>query len=162
MPISSDELSVNAKGGTEQMKTRLAEMLDPEVLDKFQIICSRVRDLDPNRIKLYWLHDLPEDPESQHLASGGWNKFEKCIFVSQWQMEAYINHFKLPWHKSVVLQNAIIPFEYKAKNFDDKIKIIYHTTPHRGLELLVPVFLAMAKMYDNLQLDIYSSFEIYG
>lgn len=162
MPISSDELSVNAKGGTEQMKTRLAEMLDPEILDKFQIICSRVRDLDPNRIKLYWLHDLPEDPESQHLASGGWNKFEKCIFVSQWQMEAYINHFKLPWHKSVVLQNAIIPFEYKAKNFDDKIKIIYHTTPHRGLELLVPVFLAMAKMYDNLQLDIYSSFEIYG
>jgi glycosyltransferase involved in cell wall biosynthesis len=162
MPIATDELSANAKGGTEQMKNRLAEMLDPDLLDKFQIICSRIRDLDENRIRLYWLHDLPDDPEVKHLESGGWNKFEKCIFVSQWQMEGYIRKFNLPWYKSIVLQNAIIPFDYKPKTFDDKIKLIYHTTPHRGLELLVPVFLHMSKMYDNLELNVYSSFEIYG
>ena len=162
MPIATDELSANAKGGTEQMKQKLQDMLDPDLLDKFQIICSRVRDLDPDRIKLYWLHDLPDDPESKHLESGGWNKFEKCIFVSNWQLQAYIKKFNLPWYKSIVLQNAIIPFKSKPKKFEDKIKLIYHTTPHRGLELLIPVFLHMCKRYDNLQLDVYSSFEIYG
>lgn len=163
MPIATDELSANAKGGTEQMKNSLAEKLDPELLDKFQIICSRVRDIDPDLYKIYWLHDLPDDPESAHLKSGGWNKFDKLVFVSNWQMQQYIGKFGIPWYKCRVIQNAIQPFEYQEKKFDDDIiRLIYHTTPHRGLEILVPVFIKLCEEYDNLELDVYSSFEIYG
>lgn len=161
MPIATDDLSKNAMGGTEQMKYALQKRLDPKILDHFQIICSRVREIDNNLIPIYWLHDLPQDPESHHLAQGGYSKFESLVFVSNWQMQNYINHYGIPWYKSLVLQNAIEPIPYKQKT-NDKIKLIYHTTPHRGLNILVSAFAQLAKENDDIELDIFSSFEIYG
>lgn len=161
MPIATDELSKNAMGGTEMMKYGLQDRIAPELLDNFHITASRFRGAEPGKIELYWLHDLPGDPESAHLANGGWNQFEKLIFVSNWQFQAYQQHYGLPWYKSVILQNAIEPIEVKEKS-RDKIKIIYNTTPHRGLEILVPVFEKLCEKYDNIELDVFSSFKAYG
>lgn len=161
MPIATDELSQNAMGGTEQMKYGLSQRIDSQILDKFQIICSRVRDIDPALIPIYWLHDLPGDPESEHLKTGGYNKFEHLVFVSNWQMQNYINYYKIPWYKCNAIPNAIDPIPFEEKSYET-IKLIYHTTPHRGLQLLVPAFIELAKKYDNIELDVYSSFEIYG
>ena len=161
MPVSIDEFSKNSMGGTERMKFGLQERISPAILDKFLIICSRVREMDSSLIPIYWLHDLAEDPESAHLKAGGWNKFKKMIFVSNWQMQQYIKHFNMPWYKCQVIQNAIEPIPLIKKS-SDKIKLIYHTTPHRGLNILIPVFSKLAEKYDNIELDIFSSFEIYG
>lgn len=158
-----NELSKNAKGGTELMLDSLHKNLPEDLLQHFQIIPSRVREVDDSKIKIYWLHDLPGDPESEHLKNGGWNRFDKLVFVSNWQMQAYQKHYGLPWYKCVVLHNAIepIPFVEKPK---DKIKLIYHTTPHRGLNILVSMFDALVQKYPNkdIELDVYSSFKIYG
>jgi UDP-glucose:(glucosyl)LPS alpha-1,2-glucosyltransferase len=162
MPIATDELSKNAMGGTEMMKYGLQDRINPALLEHFHITASRYRGpAEGNKIELYWLHDLPGDPESEHLANGGWNKFEKLIFVSNWQFQAYQQYFGLPWYKCVVLQNAIEPIPFKEKS-KDKIKIIYNTTPHRGLEIIVPVFEKLAERYDNIELDVFSSFKAYG
>lgn len=161
MPVSTDELSKNAFGGTEQMKYKLQEKINASLLDNFQIICSRVRDIDPKLIPIYWLHDLPGDPESQHLAQGGYNRFEKLVFVSNWQMQEYIRHYGIPWYKSVVMKNAIDPIPLVEKD-KDTIRLIYHTTPHRGLNILISAFALLAQKYKNIQLDVFSSFEIYG
>ena len=63
----NDELSAKAKGGTELMYQGLMDRLPDYYKENFQIIPSRVRNLDPNKKKILWLHDLPMDPESQHL-----------------------------------------------------------------------------------------------
>ena len=136
MPIAVDEVSKNALGGTEQMKYGLAQRLDSAILDKFQIICSRVREIDSNLIPIYWLHDLPGDPESDHLHQGGFNKFEKLVFVSNWQMQRFVEYYGIPWSKCVVLPNAIWPIEVPENVDDSEIRLIYHTTPHRGLSIL--------------------------
>ena len=86
--IERNELTQNAMGGTELMATWLKERLNPELEKQFQIICSRVREIDENRI--------------------------------------------------------------------------YHSTPHRGLQILVPVFEHLQKTYPNIELDVYSSFKLYG
>ncbi len=161
MPIEKDELSVNAMGGTELMKYGLLEQLGEEFLQDFQIIPSRVRNLDESKIRVLWCHDLPDDPETEHLANGGWSKFHKIVFVSNWQAQLYIKKYNIPWSKTIVLLNAIKPIVTTDKP-TDKIKLIYHTTPHRGLNILVPVFKKLADENPNLHLDIYSSFEIYG
>jgi UDP-glucose:(glucosyl)LPS alpha-1,2-glucosyltransferase len=44
----------------------------------------------------------------------------------------------------------------------DKVNLIYCSTPQRGLDILVPVFEQLAQDYDNIHLDVYSSFKIYG
>lgn len=161
MSLATDELSTNALGGTELMKQALYKRMDPQLMDHFHITASRFRGEEPGKIELYWLHDLPADPESAHLANGGYNKFEKMIFVSQWQFQAYQQHFGLPWYKCAVLQNAIEPIK-PNKIKDGKIRLIYHTTPHRGLEILLPVFNALCEKHDNIELDVYSSFNAYG
>ena len=58
---------IGAMGGTEMMKYGLVDRLDKNLLDQFNIICSRVRDLDEDKHNILWLHDTWDDPERQHL-----------------------------------------------------------------------------------------------
>ena len=159
-----DEMTAKSNGGTERMYRGLKERIDPDLWDKFQIICSRVRYVDPNKKSILWLHDLPHDPESQHLKdAASKSRFEKLVFVSNWQMLMYNMVHGVQYSESNVLQNAIEPIQIQEKSFDDKINLIYHTTPHRGLSILVPVYEKLYEMFgDKIHLDVYSSFGLYG
>jgi UDP-glucose:(glucosyl)LPS alpha-1,2-glucosyltransferase len=152
----------NAMGGTELQMKWLRETVDNDLLDKFQIIPTRVRDLDPDKPKILWVHDTANDPEVAHLRERhNCDVFDKLVFVSHWQKQQFEYFLGLPPSKSVVLRNAIHPIEFHEKP-DDQINIIYHTTPHRGLNILLSVFQHLSDKYDNIHLDIYSSFKVYG
>lgn len=164
-----NETNKDSKGGTEQMMERIytSSVLKPYLKD-FQIIPSRVRDLSDDKYRIYYLHDLSGDPESKHLANEGWRKFNKLVFVSNWQMWEYVKAYDIPMSKCAVIRNAIEPFEERGPVVDvtpnDPVKLIYHTTPHRGLEILVPVFKRLCEELPdiNMHLDVYSSFKMYG
>ena len=144
------------------MKLRLIQELGEKELEDFQIFVSRVEEpLDPNKIKIYWHQDLPQDPACAHLANGGWKEYDFFVFNSNWQMKMFNLFLQIPYYKSIVLQNAIDPIEVAEKD-DKTIRLIYHSTPHRGLHLLVPVFEKLCEKYDDIELDVYSSFKIYG
>lgn len=161
--LAQDSLSKNAMGGTELMKYRLYSKLPQELKDEIQLFVSRVEDeLDESRVRLLLLQDLPGDPASDHLKNGGWKKFHKLIFVSNWQMQGYIALYGIPWTHCIVMHNAIKPIIPHVKPDDGIIRLAYWSTPHRGLELLIPAFKAIAERRDNVVLDVYSSFAIYG
>jgi glycosyltransferase involved in cell wall biosynthesis len=161
--IERNDLNKNARGGTELMQERLHSSIDPDLLSKFQIIPSRVRELEDDKKKILWLHDLPNDPESAHLSeSKSRERFDKIVCVSDWQMQLYNLISNVPYSDCIVIKNAIDPIPVKVKEYNGTINLIYHTTPHRGLEILVPVFEELCKLHDNIHLDVYSSFEIYG
>lgn len=163
MTLASDSLSTNAMGGTELMKYGLVQRVDPTLLGEFQIFTSRVeQQLDPTKIRLLWLHDLAEDPANDHLKNGGWKKFHRLVFVSNWQMQRYIELYNIPWSHCIVMHNAIDPIDEHEKPNDGTIRLAYWATPHRGLNILVPVFEKLREKYDNIELDVYSSFNLYG
>jgi len=163
MGFDINEISKNSRGGTELMREGLEKRLDPSLVEDFQIIPSRVRNLDDTKIRVLWLHDLPGDPECDHLKNGGHEKFHQLVCVSNWQMQQFSAYYKIPYSKFIVIENAIEPIaESLIDKPKDKFKIIYHTTPHRGLEILVPVFIKLAEKYNFLELDVFSSFKIYG
>jgi len=158
----TNESSKNAMGGTELMAHRMIKYLDPELLKDFQIIHSRVRELRPDLKKILVCHDLHNDPEVGKLAEPEYRKnFDKIVFVSNWQAQMYNASLGIPYDEFVVIPNAIEPFEDVEKDFSGTIKLIYHTTPHRGLELLVPAFKELSKNFD-IHLDVFSSFKMYG
>lgn len=160
--VTTDELSKNAMGGTEMMKYGLYERLSPDIRDEVQIICSRVRDVDTHRPSILWLHDMFNDPEAAHLRDDELReRFSRLVFVSNFQKTQYELVYGIKPHEAVILRNCIDPIPHKAKS-KDEVKLIYHTTPHRGLDILVPVFEELAKHYDNITLDVFSSFKIYG
>jgi len=154
-------LSNTARGGTELMADRI-NSLPPELLSPFQIIHSRVRELDHSKRKILVLHDLPGDPEVQHLKNDGWKRFDKLVFVSHWQQQMYNAYLGVPFEAGIVLQNAINPIE-KHKKPQDKVRLMYFSTPHRGLELLYPTYDNLYKEFgDKIELNVYSSFDLYG
>ena len=161
--VEVNELNKNARGGTELMQERLHKSIPEQLLNKFQIIPSRVRELDPNKKKILWLHDLPHDPESEHLKDPELRKrFSKIVAVSDWQMQMYNIISGVPYAESFVIKNAIDPIPVEKKEYNGTVNLIYHTTPHRGLEILIPVFEELSRIHDNIHLDVYSSFSIYG
>lgn len=163
MPFEENEVSEKSQGGTESVKRGLAERLPEGLADEFQIICSRVRKLEEDKIRVYWLHDLPEDPETNHLKNeSSRNKFHKLVFCSNWQYNRYQNFLGIPYdNKSVVIDTPIEPLPIVEKEYDT-IRLVYSSTPQRGLGILVPVFEKLAEKYKNIHLDVFSSFSIYG
>lgn len=163
MGFEENEISKNANGGTEIAKRLLASRLPAELLENFQIISSRIRDLDENKIRVLFLHDLPEDPESRRLADENYrSKFHKIVYISDWQYSQYRTVLGIPYStQNAVIETGIVPAEVGEKP-TDKIRICYTSTPHRGLNILIPVFKTLYEKYPNIHLDVFSSFKIYG
>jgi len=164
--LELNELNINAKGGTELMQNALYQRIDKGLLDNFQIICSRVRDLKNDKIKILWAHDLAGDTEVQFLKDDGYSVFDKIVFVSHWQQQQYNTILGVPYSKGTVMLNAIDPIESHDKP-DDVINLVYFSTPHRGLEILVPVFEHLHEnnfktLNKEVHLHVYSSFKLYG
>lgn len=171
MTIEFDEFSKKSIGGTEIIKYGLLERLPPELLSKFQIITDRIGKLDNDKIRLYWSHlDTEQNEQLSHslgnidtkpLANGGWNKFHKIVFISHHQMENWIKTYDIPRSHCVVMKHAIDPIGLQEKP-TDKIVLIHHSNPQRGLSLLVNVFEKLCEEYDNIELKVHSSWKIYN
>jgi UDP-glucose:(glucosyl)LPS alpha-1,2-glucosyltransferase len=160
--VIDTELSRNSKGGTEMMRSRLLKYANENLLSKVAIHFSRPRELYNDVANIMYAHDLATDPENKILENDGWKKFDHFVFVSHWQRDQYIMIYGIPYSKCSVIPNAIeLEYEYTKKQ-TDTIRFIYHTTPHRGLQLAYPIFDALSKEFDNIHLDVFSSFAIYG
>lgn len=166
MGIVWSEMNRRSRGGTELMMSRLEESIDSSLLDRFQIVASRMTEpLDQNRIRILWLHDTADDPEVSHLANGGWRRFHRLVFVSNHQQQEFIRKFGIPWSRCVVMRNAIEPIErpYVGHGeWDGIVRLAYTSTPHRGLNVLVAAFSELARRRDDVRLEVFSSFSTYG
>jgi glycosyltransferase involved in cell wall biosynthesis len=165
MGVLWNTVSANSNGGTELLCRRLEASLPKELLDDVQIVPSRLHgELDPTKVRILYLHDLPHDPESQKiLRDDGWRKFHKIVCVSNWQMQLYMQQYQIPWSHMMVIPNSILPIARDTDQFwGETIRFVYHTTPHRGLDILYAVFEKLHETHPNIHLDVFSSFKAYG
>ncbi|MDR5740826.1 MULTISPECIES: glycosyltransferase family 4 protein [unclassified Caballeronia] len=158
-----NEFSREANGGTELMLRRLHRSLDAGLLAKFQIIPSRIREIDPHRKTVLWLHDVPTE-ETVALKDAAYRKqFARIVMVSDWQMQMFHIFYGMPYSECIVIRNGIEPIPPLPKpDLHEVINVIYHTTPQRGLQLLVPAFEHVLARFGRLHLHVYSSFDAYG
>jgi glycosyltransferase involved in cell wall biosynthesis len=162
--LIKNDLCKNAMSGTEMMTQRLLKYVDIELFQGKQIHISRPSKniFVKEKKQILMCHDLAADPENFILKNGGWKQFNHYVFVSHFQRDQYVMMYGIPYSRCSVIQNAIeLEYEYTKKQ-TDQIRFIYHTTPHRGLQLVYPIFDALSKEFDNIHLDVYSSFNIYG
>ncbi|AGR47888.1 glycosyltransferase [Sinorhizobium phage phiM7] len=162
--LHRDELTKNARGGTELLADRLLNVVRAELLGKVQIIFSRPDKLLDGYRKILYIHDLPGDPALSNIRSEDYRKqFDLIVFVSHYQRSMFGKHYGFELtDRMVVIPNCIEPIPHKERS-TDKLRLIYHTTPHRGLQILYPVFDHLSKLYPGkLELKVFSSFDIYG
>ena len=149
-------------GGSENQLRFLLKYLPDSSLKGINLILNNTdyNLLENNRINVLWIHHFVNQKEVQNLNSKEYiNKLDFIIFNSNWNFEKYYYQFKIPESKSLVIKNAIEKINFQEKP-RDKINLIYHTTPWRGLVHLLSVF----KNLDlkNVELYVCSSTKIYG
>ena len=148
-------------GGDNQLRFLLKYLPDESFKDINLILNSTSHDLiERDKINVLWVHHFVNQKEIQNLGSKDYvDKLDWIVFNSNWNFEKYVYQFKIPESKSIVIRNAIekIDFEKKPK---DKISLIYHTTPWRGLVHLLKVFKNLN--LENVELNVCSSTIIYG
>ncbi|MFA7408392.1 MAG: glycosyltransferase [Anaerolineaceae bacterium] len=164
--IQDSVLTKNARGGTELMRDRFLKVVDPDLLQGIAVHFSRPQEPIRDMINILYCHDLAGDPATNVLHTQiGKDAFAAYVFVSYWQRDQFIARYDLDLGKCIVIENAIEqeyiddPAPFKDQ---ETLRFIYHTTPHRGLELAVPIFQQLAKTHQNIHFDVYSSFDLYG
>lgn len=162
--MESNELNKNALGGTELLAKRLRFRLSDDLMDQWQFHYSRVREVDASKKQLFYAHDMHNDPEAiKALGGEGWKRFDRIICVSHWQKTLYCYGLGIPENKIHVIRNSIVPIEEHTKP-TDKLRLIYFSTPHRGLGVLYDAFNHLTNIgnYSHLELNVFSSFGLYG
>ena len=149
-------------GGSEnQLRLLLKHLPDESFKDINLILNNTNHDLiEKDKINVLWMQHFVNQEEVKNLGSKDYvNKLDHIVFNSNWNFEKHQYQFKIPENKSLVIKNAIenIPVHEKPK---DKISLVYHTTPWRGLVHLLKVFKNLN--LKNVELNICSSTIIYG
>lgn len=89
------------------------------------------------------------------------NNFHKYLFVSNWQKNRYIEHFKINPSDSYVISNGISnKINLNLSYFDKKEKVIvFCSSPYRGLVLAYQLFKKIKEMIPDIIFKVFSSFE---
>ena len=149
-------------GGSEnQLKLLLKYLPDESFKDINLILNNTDHDLlEKNRVNVLWMQHFINQKEAKNLGSKDYvDKLDYIVFNSNWNFEKHVYQFKIPENKSIVIRNAIEKIDFKEKS-KDKISLIYHTTPWRGLVHLLKIFKNLN--FENVELNVCSSTKIYG
>ena len=157
-PVSFNE----SYGGSESQLRLLLKYLPDESFKDINLILNNANSnlIEKDKINILWMHHFVNQKEAQNLGSKDFvDKLDYIVFNSHWNLEKFVYQFKVPENKSIVIKNAIEEIKHKEKP-KDKISLIYHTTPWRGLAQLINIFKNLK--LDNVELNICSSTKIYG
>ena len=149
-------------GGSENQLRLLLKYLPDECFKDINLILNNTNHdlLETDRINVLWMQHFVNQKEAKNLGSKDYvEKVDYIIFNSNWNFEKFVYQFKVPESKSLVIKNAIEKIEFKEKP-KNKINLIYHTTPWRGLVHLLKVFKSLN--LENVELNVCSSTKIYG
>ena len=155
----------NPRGGTELQFEYLTKYVDQALLDQVQITTSVPEKipLHSSKMNILWQKNSYDQPnlapwfkdKSNH------NKYDWYVFNSHWNYEKFRMMFDIPTEKSLVIKNGIDNIKAKDLNKKkDKIKLIFHPTPWRGLNVILAAMQYIKN--PNIELDVYSSTEVYG
>jgi len=157
---------MNPRGGTELQVELLERFVDKNLLDKVQITTSVPEKipLHPTKPNILWQQNSYDQPNLHPWFKDKNNhtKYDWYVFNSHWCYEKFRVHFDIPTSKCVVIKNAIDTIEPRKLDHTDgdPVKLIYTSTPWRGLNVLLAAMQLVKNK--NVHLDVYSSTQVYG
>ncbi len=157
-PVAFDD----SFGGSENQLRFLLKYLPEESFKDINLILNNAHyDLiEKDRINVLWMHHFVNQKEAKNLGSKEFvDQLDWIVFNSNWNFEKFVYQFNIPESKSIVIKNAIETIDLKEKP-KDKINLVYHTTPWRGLLNLLKIFKKLN--LKNVELNVCSSTIIYG
>ena len=153
-------------GGSEIQLAYLAKYVSKDLLSKIKLELS-VPERSPvviDRTNVLWIQNSYDQPNLHPWFKNKLNhgKYDWYVFNSHWVYEKYRYFFDIPTEQSMVIKNGFTDDLILKKKFKHKgkIKLVYTSTPWRGLDVLLSA-MELVKS-DKIELDVYSSTQIYG
>lgn len=144
------------QGGTELLVANLRKRVD---LSGINLIVSACLPLHHSLPNIMWQHLNTDENAVQGLNDAEYVRgLDAIVFVSDWQRQKYLRVFNLPPEKCHVIRNAIEPIPVHKK--PSKIRLIYTSTPWRGLDRLISAYKQLNRQ--DVELHVYSGTKIYG
>ena len=114
--------------------------------------------------RILWAHDGFNQPILNDLKTN--NRIRQnidCIFcLSRWHAWTFLNYFNWPGNKIFITSNGIHSRYFSQSLPDpDGNRLVYTSTPFRGLELLLRLFPEIRKVVVDAELHIFSSMQVY-
>tara|TARA_S200002703_G_C3788640_1_gene243310 strand:+ start:307 stop:1236 length:930 start_codon:yes stop_codon:yes gene_type:complete len=156
---------LNPLGGTELQHNFLIDNVKKELLEGVQI-CLSVPEKTPlskDKVNILWQKNAPDQPNIKPWFDDKNNhtKYDWYVFNSHWNYEEYRKCFNIPTDRCHVIKNGVTSFPKPSTyNKGDRLRIIHHNTPWRGLNVLLGAMQYLEG--ENIELDVYSSCEVYG
>jgi len=156
---------MKSAGGTELQIKYLNKFVDLSKYKNINLIINHAvfAKIVPDKINILWCHHYIDQPSIQMLKNKVFvDKLDAIIFVSDWQYSQFLINYNLPKEKCFVIKNAIETTPIIKKKKNKKIRLLYSTTPWRGLNVLINSIDYLNNLRDDFVLDVYSSTMIYG
>ena len=129
-----------------------------------------VRYLDPfladlnSKLKILWTGDACDQPFLKELGNPKViNNIHRFFVKSKWQARTTASTFNIPMEKFFVAKNGV-----NIENFMDqgierqRAKLIYASTPFRGLDVLLEMFPQIKSRVPFAELYVFSGLAVYG
>lgn len=161
--IVEDKAVKPAKGGSELLRDGLYKHTKIAEYENINLLLStpNINNVRFTKKNLLWQHLNYIDESLAPLRDNSFIKtIDSFVYVSHWQYEKFRYLFQVPTHNAHVIKNAIEPIEFIQKSKEGKLKLIYASTPFRGLDVLLDAFEILNR--DDVELDVYSSTLMYG
>ena len=152
------------KGGSEIIKDQLVSLLPEGSLDGINLITSICHPdlIQKDKINIVWQQLSYDQPNVQYMKDRKFvDSVDFFVYNSHWCFDQFRRYFKIPEYKSFVIKNSTHTFDKMEKN-NERLKLIYTSTPWRGLGVLIRAIEKSNKIRDDFTLDVYSSTKIYG
>lgn len=155
--------TIKPMGGTEILFEKLIKYTDYSKYSNINLIPSICDEsvLKKSKANIVWQHQSYDQQVVQNMNSryfvGSTTAF---VYVSNWQYEMFRKVYMKAFQRGYVIKNASERQEYVKRDKKEKIKLIYTSTPWRGLDVLLNAFPVLDR--DDIELDIYSSTTLYG
>lgn len=152
-------------GGSELQEALINRNLKDNLLNNKKLILSICNPelLDKDKINILWQQLSYDQTNVQGMKDRKFvDEVDWFVYNSHWSFNEFRKRFRIPEYKSKVIRNCIDPFPENIKKPNDKIKLIYTSTPWRGLAVLIRAVEKLNLERDDFEVDIYSSTQIYG
>jgi len=153
---------MNPQGGSELYYKNLLKHTGQDWQSRINLVLSfcNMQLIDPNRINVV----LQELMHNEDAVAGMddleyVDKIDHFVYVSQWQLDRYKERFNIDHVNNHIIRNAVPAIPYIPKS-EGKIRLIYTSTPYRGLDVLLDSIELINR--NDIELHVYSSNVIYG
>jgi len=124
-----------------------------------------LKDQGVHRPMVMWVGHAHDQPAIKGLESSRERKaWAGFAFVSQWQLEKFVDEFWVPAERSRVLRNAASPGFIELSPpapwywRGDPPVLVYTSQPYRGLDVLLDAFPAIKSAIPQVRLKVFSGF----